>query len=55
MSMNEPWMICKHCIMAIRSRGEEIFVGSAVELDPGDEALICEFCDEEVDTLYKCF
>ena len=51
----KPIHLCKYCIMAIQSRGEELFVGREVLLDPDDpKTYTCEFCDEEVDTVYEC-
>ena len=44
--------ICDYCIQAIRSHGEEIFVGDRVSSE--EENLKCEFCDEEDDELFEC-
>ena len=46
--------LCEHCIGAIRSRGEKVFVGemlSDFELDEGSK---CEWCEEEKTELYEC-
>lgn len=50
------WLLCKHCIEAIESRGEKIIYDhcSYIEEDEAEEMeLKCEWC-YEVDTLYKC-
>ena len=48
-------LICKRCIDALKSRGEEIWVGpmrmDAEEAE--EENAQCELCDE-VDDLYDC-
>lgn len=48
-------LICKRCIDAIKSRGEEIWVGPLrVDADEVEEENVqCELCDE-VDDLYDC-
>ena len=43
--------LCSYCIMAIRSRGEKVFVGDVSYAD--DEPLICGFCNEEFDELLE--
>lgn len=58
----KPWILCKHCIDAIKSRGEKIYVGSLVERDIEmigkdrciSDGMKCEWCDEEDDELYEC-
>ena len=62
----EKVLLCKDCIMAIQSRGEDVYVGRLVERweyeDEGNE-FKCEFCGddwfygdehEEDDELYEC-
>jgi len=44
-------LICDGCIMAIRSRGEKIYVGDTVYME--DEELTCNWCDEPFDELFK--
>lgn len=39
--------LCEHCIAAIQSRGEKLFVGDMVEG-------MCEWCDEETEDLFDC-
>lgn len=49
----EHILLCEHCIAAIKSRGEKVYVGPII--DKGDEESIrCEWCDEEFDELYDC-
>lgn len=48
------WTLCKHCIEAIRSRGEKVFVGEEIDMDECPLAR-CEWCeDEDAGTLYNC-
>ena len=60
-------ILCEHCIEAIRSRGEKIYVGEEIEqfIDyneekeewiskDGEPILECEWCEEVDPTLYKC-
>lgn len=46
--------MCRRCIDAIRSRGEQIFVSP---LDYWDfdrpEEIVCEWCEEETEDLYE--
>ena len=53
----EKWCLCQQCIDAIRSRGEQIFVGPLVffadDIEYGEEERKCDWC-EEVDDLYEC-
>ena len=50
--------LCRHCIDAIKSRGERVFVGDLIadaeecETDYPGEA-VCDWCGE-VDDLYAC-
>lgn len=48
--------ICDYCIQAIRSHGEEIFVGDRLfSWQIKEENLKCDFCDEEYfDELFNC-
>lgn len=45
-----PWYLCEHCIEAIRSRGEKIFMGEAHY----DEDIECAWCGEVEDVVYEC-
>lgn len=49
--------MCSNCISAIKSRGEQVFVGKTMEfnMEP-DETRKCDFCEEEFDgsELYSC-
>ncbi len=60
-------ILCEHCIEAIRSRGEKLFVGEAIYQDidydeekeewisdDGKTILECEWCEEVDPTLYEC-
>jgi len=60
-------ILCKHCIEAIRSRGEEIYVGKQISQDIDydeekdewvslyDETIIkCDWCKEADITMYDC-
>lgn len=51
----KPILLCRYCIDAIRSRGEEVYVGNTIffDLEP-EEMWHCEWCEEESDDLYKC-
>ena len=48
-------LLCRHCIEAMRSHGEDIYKGKmvvdAVEAEATDTT--CDFCDEP-DDLYEC-
>lgn len=49
--------LCENCINAIKSRGEQIFVGKTIEFDmEPDETRECDFCEEDFDgsELYRC-
>ena len=55
--------LCEHCISAIKSRGEKVFVGPMLEreLDLNDEGywyinddLKCEWCEDNDEELYDC-
>ena len=55
--------LCKRCIDAIHSHGENVWVGPMLEreMDVDDEGkwftsdgLTCEWCEEEVEDLYDC-
>lgn len=47
-------LLCEHCIDAIRSRGEKVFVaGEYWDFDEEDE-IACEWCEETEKTLYEC-
>lgn len=52
---HEGWWLCRHCIDAIRSRGEVVFVGPlAMDIDEAEETeTCCEWCGE-IDDLYEC-
>lgn len=61
--MENHIMLCEHCIAAIRSRGEKVWVGEEIERDEDidDEGnwfisddLKCEWCEEQMDELYDC-
>ena len=43
-------VICDTCIMAIKSRGEKIYVGDSVH-DDNNESMTCEWCKDEFDEL----
>ena len=45
-------LLCDHCIEAIRSRGEKLFVGGEFTDHEIDEEAKCEWCEEE-DTVYE--
>ena len=60
-------ILCKHCIEAIQSRGEKIYVGEEIEQfidydeekeewisEDGAPILECEWCEEVDPTLYEC-
>lgn len=49
------WLLCQHCIEAIRSRGERLVVlGYAMSMEEAEEeGIVCEWC-EEADDLYEC-
>lgn len=51
----ETVKLCRHCIDAIKSRGETVFVGDIVpdEIET-DELKICEWCEEEYIELFEC-
>ncbi len=51
MGTEDKWCLCSRCIEAIKSRGEEVFVGKEVVDDDDDK--LCEWCGEH-DTLYEC-
>ena len=48
-------LLCQHCISAIRSRGEEVFVGDLEkDAEESEETnMPCEWCGEYND-LYDC-
>lgn len=47
--------LCSRCIAAIRSRGEDVFVGEAVDLDESElENAPCEWCEETDCELFEC-
>jgi len=51
--------LCKHCIEAIRSRGETVYVGNQLPfwsgaVDPDERYGTCEWCEEETDELWEC-
>lgn len=55
--------LCDHCIEAIRSRGEKVYVGPEIERDEDvdeegrwyvSDDLTCEWCEEKVDELFDC-
>lgn len=48
-------LLCQHCISAIRSRGEEVFVGDLEkDAEESEETNTpCEWCGE-YDDLYNC-
>lgn len=51
----ETWCLCKNCIDAIRSRGEQIFVGDEVMMDEEDpKTFTCEWCEEDGVIIYEC-
>ena len=61
----EKVLLCKDCIMAIQSRGEDVYVGRLVErweYEEENKPFICgfcgsDFCDDEAeedDELYEC-
>ena len=53
--MDGKWILCKHCIAAIKSRGEKLYVGDEIDVDCWeDEKPKCEWCDEEDTILYEC-
>ena len=41
--------LCGYCIMALRSRGEMIYVGEESETETE-----CEWCNEDDDVTYEC-
>lgn len=55
MKKYETILLCEHCICAIRSHGERVFVGETTFYDDDyDEDQVCEWCEEPDETLYKC-
>lgn len=47
--------LCPHCIDAIRSRGEKVFVGERIEDTDTDPYPICEWCEDyTTGILYEC-
>lgn len=47
-------LLCDHCIRALRSRGEVIYVGNCIPVEEAKENLTpCEWCGE-YDDLYEC-
>lgn len=46
--------LCEHCIGAIRSRGEKVFVGEEYSDFELEEDSKCEWCEENKTTLYEC-
>ena len=55
MENQKPILLCRHCISAIRSRGEPLYVGSMVmDAEESEETgTPCEWCGE-YDDLYEC-
>lgn len=60
-------ILCEHCIEAIRSKGEKIYVGEMISQDISyddekekwiskyNESIIkCDWCKESDPTLYRC-
>lgn len=47
-------LLCKYCIEEIRSRGEIIYVSPELNDAEKNDKTICEWCDEEDDTLFEC-
>jgi len=54
-------VLCRHCIDAIRSRGEKVIVFESLYYsdeysDNDNELFKCEFCDDELttDELFEC-
>ena len=47
-------LLCKNCIDAIKSRGENVWVGKRIDFDDGEEEQKCEWCEEEDTPLYDC-
>lgn len=44
--------LCDHCVCAIRSRGEKVFVGDSLEWNEkydDMESVTCEWCNDEFD------
>ena len=63
------WLLCEHCIAAIKSRGEKVYVGSIISQDidyneeketwtqiyDEDEPIKkCDWCGEIDPELYEC-
>ena len=55
MAQQKGCLLCKRCIDAIKSRGEDIWVGRLVYScdDAEEEEKKCDWC-EEIDDLYDC-
>lgn len=51
----QPWLLCQHCIDAIKSRGERLIVlGEYMDYDESVESgTVCEWCGDNA-TLYDC-
>ena len=56
-------LLCKDCIAALESRGEKVFIGSAVSRIDVDGDFKCEWCEDDYlwgdepsddDELYEC-
>lgn len=55
MAQQKGCLLCKRCIDAIKSRGEDIWVGRLAYScdDAEEEEKKCDWC-EEIDDLYDC-
>lgn len=51
--MKKVCLYCEQCIEAINSH-DRVYVGEMVSSWGEEDSLICEWCDEETDTLYEC-
>lgn len=47
--------LCKHCIMELKSRGEQVFVGDLLfdSEEAEEEKVTCDWCGE-YDDLFEC-
>lgn len=52
MNKDRIMVLCDHCIAAIQSRGERLFVSNECESYETDEEKCCEWCEEPSDVLY---
>ena len=50
---NQHILLCEHCIEAIKSRGEIVYVGALIDADV-DSSISCDWCNEECEELYDC-